>query len=166
MYEKGELVMYGVHGVCTVVDVEERRVDRKQMQYLVLEPREQAGSRYLVPMGNANAMAKLRPVLTAPELEALLASADVRADAWIPDENQRKQHYRELISSGDRLALLRMVNTLHTHKKAQEAQGRKFHLCDETFMRDAQRLLSSEFSLVLGIAPAEVGPYILAKMEQ
>lgn len=164
MYGKGDLVMYGVHGVCAVVDVEERKVDRKTVQYLVLEPREQSGSRYFVPTGNANAMAKLRPMLSSEELEALLVSEEVRTDAWIPDENQRKQCYRELIGSGDRAALLRMVRTLHARKKVQEAQGRKFHLCDENFLRDAQRLLSTEFSVILGIVPAEVGPYVLSKM--
>lgn len=164
MYEKGDLVMYGVHGVCAIVDVEEPKVDRKKSQYLVLEPREQAGSRYFVPTGNPNAMAKLRPILTPEELEALLTSDAVRQDSWIADENQRKQFYRELIGSGDRLSLLRMVRTLHAQKKAQEAQGRKFHLCDENFLRDAQRLLSTEFSVVLGITPVEVAPYILQKM--
>lgn len=166
MYQTGDLVMYGVHGVCTVVDVETRKVDRKTAQYLVLEPREQTGSRYLVPTGNPNAMAKLRPMLTVQELEALLSSGEVRQDCWIADENQRKQHYRELIGSGDRTALLRMVRTLHAHKQAQQALGRKFHLCDENFLRDAQRLLSTEFSVILGITPAEVGPYVLEKLAE
>lgn len=165
MYNVGDLVMYGIHGVCRVVDTEERTVDRKRVQYLVLEPQEQSSSRYMVPTGNPNAMAKLRPVLSRGELEALLTSAQVRQNAWIADENQRKQHYRDLIGSGDRAALLQMVHTLHAHKRAQAAAGRKVHLCDENFLRDAQRLLSTEFSVVLGIAPAEVGNYILSKME-
>lgn len=164
MYQVGDLVIYGIHGVCTITDVEERTVDRKKIQYLVLEPREQCGSRYLVPCGNPNAMAKLRPVLSRQELEALLDSGEVRRNVWIPDENQRKQHYKKLINSGDRAALLQMVCTLHAYRKAQAAAGRKFHLCDENFLRDAQRLLSTEFSVVLGIAPAEVTDYVLSRI--
>lgn len=164
MYAKGDLVIYGVHGVCAVVDVEERKVDRKLASYLVLEPKAQTGSRYFVPMGNPNAMAKLRPMLTPEELEALLQSPQVREDRWIADENHRKQYYREVIGSGDRLALLQMVRTLHAHKREQEAQGRKFHLCDENFLRDAQRLLGTEFSVILDIPAAEVGAYILKKI--
>lgn len=164
MYQVGELVMYGVHGVCRIADVEEQTVDRKKVQYLVLEPKDQNSSRYLVPSGNPHAMAKLRPVLSAGELEALLASPEVRENGWIPDENQRKQYYRDIIGSGDRLSLLRMVNTLHAHKLAQQAAGRKVHLCDENFLRDAQRLLSTEFSVVLGIDPGEVADYVIEKM--
>ena len=164
MYEIGEMVMYGVHGVCTVVDVEERKIDRKLAQYLVLQPKEQSGSRFYVPMANANAMAKLRPMLTLQQLEELLASDAVRQDCWIADENQRKQCYRELIAGGDRTALLQMVRTLYTQKQVQISQGRKFHLCDENFLRDAQKLLSTEFSVILGIPQAEVGAYVLSKL--
>ncbi len=164
MYQVGELVMYGVHGVCCVTAVEERTVDRKKVSYLVLEPRDQAGSRYLVPTGNPAAMAKLRPVLSREALEELLASPQVREDGWISDENRRKQYYREIIGSGDRVALLRMAHTLHAHKQATVAAGRKVHICDENFLRDAQRLLSTEFSAVLGIAPNEVADYVISKM--
>ncbi len=157
--------MYGVHGICRIADVEQRTVDRKVVRYLVLEPKDQSGSRYLVPSENPNAMAKLRPVLSAGEVEALLTSPEVRQDGWIADENRRKQYYREVIGSGDRAALLRMVNTLHNHKVTQQAAGRKVHICDENFLRDAQRLLSTEFSAVLGIAPNEVADYVINKMK-
>ena len=53
-----------------------------------------------------------------------------------------------------------MVSTLRRQKEIQHSQGRKFHVCDENFLRDAEKLLSSEFALVLGIAPNAVGKYI------
>lgn len=164
MYQLGDLVTYGIHGVCRIVDRVERTVDRKKVEYLVLEPHGQKGSQYLVPSGNPNAMAKLRPVLQRDELENLLASDTVREDAWIEEENERKQYYRTLVSGGDRAALLQMVRTLLLHKQQQEAAGRKFHQCDEVFLRDAQRLIDSEFALVLGIEQAEVGNYVMQKM--
>lgn len=164
MYGKGDIVMYGVHGVCRVVDEESRVVDRKRAEYLVLEPQGQSGSRFYVPTGNPNAMAKLRPVLSRAELDALLLSETVRRDGWISDEGQRKQYYRELLGSGDREALLRMVRTLYRHRREQTEAGRKFHVCDENFLRDAQRLIDTEFSVILGIAPTEVRGYVLDKL--
>lgn len=164
MYQTGNLVVYGIHGVCRIVELEERTVDRKRVQYYVLEPLEASGARYLIPTHNEVAVAKLRPVMSREALEEMLRSENVREDAWIADENQRKQHYRELINSGDRAALVRMVSTLHRHKAAQAAAGRKFHLCDDNFLRDAEKLLSSEFSLVLGIEPSQVGNYVLTAM--
>lgn len=166
MYQVGDKVVYGIHGVCMVADQEERVVDRKRVTYLVLEPVGQDGSRYLVPTHNAAAMAKLKHMLSKEELEALMDSDEVQADGWIRDENQRKQTYRELIGSGDRARLMQMVRTLYRHRKAQAAAGKKTHLCDENFLRDAEKLLVSEFSIVLGMEPDQAKQYIRNKLKE
>ena len=62
MYQVGELVVYGMHGVCRVVSEEERLVDKKRLNYLALEPLSNGNSRFLVPTQNAAAMAKLQPI--------------------------------------------------------------------------------------------------------
>ena len=135
------------------------------MDYYVLAPLAQTGACFYIPTHNENAVSKLRPLLTRQELEALVQSDEANRDAWIAYENQRKMRYRELISSGDRAALMSMVRSLHKHKQAQLAAGKKFHLCDENFLRDAQKLLSAEFSLVLQIPADEVVAYLQGHME-
>ena len=72
MYQTGDQVLYGIHGVCMVADLENRVMDGKTVVYLVLEPAGQSGSRFLVPTHNAAAMAKVRPVMSAEALENLL----------------------------------------------------------------------------------------------
>ena len=166
MYRIGDSVVYGVHGVCMVVDQEEWIIDRKRHMYLVLEPASRDGSRYLVPTHNANAMAKLRRMLTKEEMETLVNSEEVMRDGWIADEGQRKQAYRELISSGDYAKLMQMVHTLYRHKAAQAASGKKCHLCDENFLRDAEKLLIGEVSIVLGIEPEQAKQYLRSKLKE
>ncbi|MDO5153656.1 MAG: CarD family transcriptional regulator [Eubacteriales bacterium] len=166
MYQVGDTVVYGIHGVCRVVDQEERLVDRKRLTYLALEPVGQDGSKFLVPTQNAAAMAKLRRMLSREELETMLESEEVRADGWIKDENQRKQAYRELINSGDRTKLMCMVRTLYRHKAAQAAAGRKCHICDENFLRDAEKLLTSEISIVLNMESDQVRKYIRERLKE
>lgn len=166
MFQVGNQVVYGIHGVCRIVDQEERVIDRKRVTYLALEPVGQDGSRYLVPTHNAAAMAKLRPMLSKEELEALMDSQEVKADGWIRDENLRKQTYRELISSGDRTKLMQMVHTLYGHKAQQTAAGRKIHLCDDNFLRDAEKLLTGEVSIVMGMEPEQAKAYIRNKLKE
>lgn len=166
MFQIGDQVVYGSHGVCRILAVEQRLVDRKRINYFALEPLNQTGARFYVPSENPAALAKLRHLISREELESLLSSAEIRESCWIADENQRKQRYRDLITSSDRVALLRMINTLHHHKKKQIEAGRKFHLCDENFLHDAEKLLNAEFSLVLNIEPCEVENYILNALER
>lgn len=160
MFQTGSHVIYGIHGVCTVLGTEHRKIDRSNAEYYILEPIKQPGDRYYIPTQNATAVGKLKPLLTKEELDAMLASPEVGRDIWITDEALRKQCYREVISSNDRAALISMIKSLHVHRDEQLTQGRKFHQCDENFLRDAETLLSSEFSLILGITPSEVGEYI------
>ncbi len=166
MYQAGQKVVYGVHGVCVIVEIETKTVDQKKISYFALEPLDQPGARYYIPTENPVALKKINPLLTRRELDALLAECCTWEKTWIADENQRKLRYRELIGSGDRQALMIMVHTLHLHKKEQEAQGKKFHLCDENFLRDAERLLSSEFSLVLNLSREETAKYLQNQFEK
>ena len=160
MLQIGSQVVYGIHGVCNIIDIEARVVDRKKVEYFVLSPSDQPSARFYVPVHNELAVSKLRPMLTKEELEQLLSSKDTHADCWIPDENRRKLKYRDLINGADRAAILSMIRVLRRHREEQLAAGRKFHLCDENFLRDAHKRLNSEFSIVLGISQAEVSAYI------
>lgn len=165
MYQEGTWVVYGVHGVCRVIGTEKQLVNRKRTQYLVLEPLAQAESRFYLPTENPTAMAKLQAVLSREALTALITSEEVRQDAWIQEENQRKLYYRELIGSGDRTALMKMVSTLYRYKDAQIAAGRKFHQSDDNFLRDAEKLLASEISLVMELTPEEARNYLREQLK-
>lgn len=145
----GQLVVYGIHGVCKIVGTDVKTVDRKKVEYYVVEPLSQAGACFFVPSGNPVAVAKLRPILTKQELDALFSDLGNWQDVWVAEENQRKQYYRELISGGDRKSLLSMILALQAHRITQQDAGRKFHLCDENFLRDAQRLLCMEIAVIL-----------------
>lgn len=166
MYQIGEFVVYGCQGVCRIAAIEERTINRKKVSYYVLMPVEQTGATYMVPSENPATLAKLRPIISREMLDELLNSEKVQKTSWISDENLRKQRYRELITSGDYGALLQMIHMIHRHKAEQAAAGRKLHMCDDNFLRDAQRLLEGEFSIVLGIAPDQVGAYIIAALNR
>jgi len=166
MFRIGDKVVYGMHGVCVIVDKEERIIDRKTVVYLALEPVGQDGSRYLVPTHNAVAMGKLKKMMSPEELVQLLDSDIVRQNGWIRDENIRKQTYRELIRSGDRVRLMQMVCSIYQHKAEQCAAGKKCHLCDENFLRDAEKLLASEISAVMELSLEEARQLIRSRLKK
>lgn len=165
MYEAGQQVLYGIHGICTIIGTERMRFGSSRETYYILEPLQQPGSRFYVPVNNDAAVAKLRPLLCREELLALLHSEDVRRYPWIPDEGQRKLRFKELINSGDRAQLMGMIGALHRHRREQLAAGRKFHQSDENFLNDAQKLLNAEFALVFGLEPREVNDFIRRELE-
>lgn len=164
-FSVGDMVVYGIHGVCRITSLEYRVVDRKSIEYFVLEPTNTAVAKFYVPTQNPVAVAKMRKVMTKEALNGLLDSREIRENNWIADENARKDKYRQLITRADCAELIPMIRALYIHKQQQLSAGKKFHLCDENFLKDAQRLICTEVSQVLGIAPEEVGPYIQSKIE-
>ena len=166
MYQAGQQVLYGIHGVCSIKSIEPMRFGKEKADYYILQPVSQPDSKYYVPVHNEAAVAKMRALLTKEELMDLLHSERVRLDLWIDDENQRKLRFREILVKGDRAELISMISTLYRHKKAQQSAGRKFHLSDEGFLKDAEKLINAEFSHILGIEPGQIGPFILSQMER
>lgn len=160
MYKIGELLLYACHGVCRFLGTEERVIHQKRVSYCILEPLEQTGTKFYVPMANAAAMGKIRRLLSREELEKLLQDERLCRSSWIADENQRKQAYKSMISSGDRPALISMVHALYQHKESQRQLGRRLHACDDQFLHDAQKMLDTEFSVVLNIPQEQVGSYV------
>lgn len=160
MFQVGDQVLYGIHGVCKILEMQVQTVNRKKVEYYVLEPVSQIGSRYFVPSQNQVAASKLRPILSKAEIEELLSGEASRQNCWIQDENQRKQYYKELITSGDRAALISMLRALYQHKEQQMETGKKFHISDANFMRDAEKVIYSEFSMVLDIPYDQIEKYI------
>lgn len=160
MYQVGEYVVYGVQGVCRVLGKEKQMVNRKRTEYLVLEPLAKGESKFYLPIQNPTAIGKLKPVLSRQQIELLMNSVEIRQTCWIPEESLRKQRYRDLLGSGDRVALLQMLAALYRHKAEQEAAGKKFHQCDDYFLRDAEKLLCSEFCLVMEMETDQARHYL------
>lgn len=160
MYQIGDRVVYGVHGVCQIVDQQIQTVNRKKVEYYVLEPLTQSGSSFFVPSQSQSALSKLRPILTKEQIDSLLSSVSTFENAWIEDENLRKQYYRQLIVEGRCDAILSMIRALHIHREEQLMAGKKFHVADANFLKDAEKIVYSEFSVVLGIPYDQVALYI------
>ena len=163
MYKASDLVVYGIHGVCTVLELETKKMDGKLVEYYVLEPVGRPGTRYYVPTGNPLAVSKICAIMTKEELDRILGDSALRESCWIDEENNRKQRYKELLGGPDRGALIQMVHTLVMQKDFCAAAGKKFHQCDENFLRDAQKLLDCEISVVLGMPMCDVKAYMESK---
>ena len=160
MYQVNDLVLYGVHGVCKILEIQVQTVNRKKTEYFVLEPISQQGSRFFVPTQSQVAVSKLRCLISKDEILALLSAPESHREIWLDDENQRKQQYKDVLATGDRATLLCLLRLLERHREMQADSGKKFHISDANFMRDAQKMIYSEFSLVLDTTNDTVEQYI------
>jgi len=163
MYAVGDTVLYGTDGVCTVTEITEKEFGKTKEEYIVLTSFHQNGTRIYVPTASATLSGKIRRVMSAEELTAMLREvAQEQASAWIDDDRLRREHFKAVLSAGDRRELIRMIRAIYRHGKFQKENGRKLHRADESMMKDAQRLLHDEFAYVFGIRPDDV-PHLIEK---
>ena len=70
-----------------------------------------------------------------------------------------------MLFRSDRTALVRMIKTLYQHQQKQQRRGKKLHVVDERFMKEAERILYEEFAHVLNIQKEQVVPFIMEEIQ-
>ena len=152
MFHVGDTIIYGVQGVCKIVSIEEKTMGGQAKTYFVLKPVEDRGSTIYAPTDNEQVLKKMRRLLTGAQINELIDSMETENALWIENENARKERYREIIAGGDHLELIKMIKALYVHKKEREAEGKRLHMSDERFFKDAEQVLYNEFRYVLNLS--------------
>ena len=160
MFCVGQTVLYGSNGVCMVDDVTEKRIGKIKMQYYVLKPLCNNSSTLFVPTANQQLVSKMRRILTEDEAEAILRDLPPCGD-WNDNKQERSEQFRAIITEGSCVELIRLIRLVRTHEQEQLAGGKRLHITDERFLKEAEKMVCEEFSLVLHISRDEVLERIL-----
>ena len=166
MFQVNDVVVYGSQGVCEIISIEDRKIDGETKKYFVLKPKHDKGATFYVPTWNEKAWGKMRKVMTKEDVDALIDSMPNKTLTWIANENERKENYKRILASGDQAAIISMVQALFSHKKDREAEGKRLHVSDEHFMKDAEQILYNEWQYVLNVDKAGLMDYIFRRIEK
>lgn len=166
MFQVNDTVVYGSDGICVIEEIAARTFDHKTQEYYVLRPLYGNQSTIFVPTQNEKLCGKMRQLLSAEEIHAMIRALPGAETVWIENEALRKQTYAQILRSGNRKDLMRLLKTLHLHQRKLRNSGKKFHASDERFMKEAERVLYGEFAHVLHLEPAQVEPFILRELDE
>lgn len=166
MFSAGNHVVYSSHGVCEITEIKTMSFGGETKQYYVLSPINDKRSTIFIPIDNMVLLSQMRPVLTKEEIDELLASVIPGTCSWIPSDSERKNFCAATIKSGDRLAILHMIEMLYLHRERMMDEKKHFHVTDERFLNDAEKMLNDEFAFVLGISTSEVEHYVEERVKK
>lgn len=167
MFKVNDVIIYGTQGVCKIVGTEEKMVCGKKKTYLVLKPVSDKGSTIFAPTDNELVLKKMRRLLTKDEIHKLIDSMPEENAVWVANENERKERYKSILARGDHLGLIKMIKAIYAHKKEREAEGKRLHMSDERFFKDAEQILYNEFQYVLDLGGKDdLMTYIFARIEK
>lgn len=165
MFKINDVVVYGSQGVCEIIGIEDQKLGGATKKYFVLKPKNDKGAICYVPTWNEKALGKIRKVMTKKEVDALIDSMPNKKPIWIVNETERNETYKQILTSGDQAAILSMVQALFSHKLEREAEGKRLHMSDEQFMKNAEQLLYNEWQYVLNVDKTGLMAYIFDRLE-
>lgn len=160
----GATIVYGTQ-ICKITDKKPQTFGKTTREYYVLAPVFDEKNTIYVPCDNEKLIAKMKKILSAEEIYALIRSMPQSESVWIEDGKERTQKYKEIIEKGDREEIIKIIKTLFEHKTEMEAKGRKLHAADEIVLSRAEKMIYEEFALVLDIKKEEVVPFITEQIE-
>lgn len=163
MYAVNDTVLYGKNGVCRILDVEQRVLRGETKQYYVMQPVFKQDLTLYAPVGQEERLG-MRQVLTEEQVHELIAEMPTQTDEWVDDTRRRKELFDEVMGSGDRRRMIRMIRTLHVRQEQLHKQGKQLGSKDVQYYKDAQKRIHDEFALVLHIQPEQVLPMILREL--
>ena len=166
MFQVNDVIVYGVQGVCRITGTEEKFVSGKKKTYFVLKPVNDKGATLYAPVDNEIVLRKMRRLLTKEEIHKLIDSMQSEDAVWVENENERKELYKNILAKGDHMELIKMIKAIYAHKTAREAEGKRLHMSDERFFKDAEQILYNEFQYVLDLAGKnDLMAYIFDRIE-
>ena len=164
MFNIGDAVFYGVHGVCIVEEINGRDVFGKVSDYYTLRPIYSFRSKVFVPVERTDKSVELRNVISYEDAESVVHKLKDAEIMWDDDRSARKAKFAVILRNCIPSELAVLVKTVYLKKKELEAQKKKLHSHDERALDDAERILFEELSFVFGIKREEVSSFIMQKL--
>ena len=160
MFEKGDTVIYGTGGVCRIDGIEQLAITGEKKDYYVLRPVFNSRSTHFVPLDNPVLMGRMHSLLTPDGINELAAKFDSIEPEWVENELERKGRYNAALTDNDREAAIALMKAAYIHRESQARIGKKLHVLDERFIKDAKKQLREEASFVMNASVDDVLPFL------
>ncbi|MBQ4091986.1 MAG: CarD family transcriptional regulator, partial [Firmicutes bacterium] len=94
MYQIDDVVVYGLHGVCRITEIEEKEFAGESHLYYTMHPIFDNRSIFFVPVDNEKSKKKVRTLLSSDEIKELIHTMPQQEDIKVSDEKHRKEVYK------------------------------------------------------------------------
>ena len=160
MFEVGERVVYGHHGVCEIVKIDTLDMPNvpKDRQYYYLSPTTDGTSIMYAPVDNPKL--SIRRVMTKDDVMSLIKAMPQIDMLNVTNDKQRENEYKECIRSLDGKEWVRLLKTVRERGRGRMEKGKKMTALDERYMKMAEMQLYSEIYAVLEIPRNQVEGFI------
>lgn len=160
MFQAGDVIVCGTHGVCRVEKVgplSSAVADRDRLYY-TLKPLYERGSVVFTPVDNEKMV--IRPVISREEALRLIDGIRDAEALGIEDERKREENYKAALKSCRAEELVKMIKTINARKRSRAARGKKATDADSRYVKLAEDYLYGELAISLDLERDQVKAFI------
>lgn len=157
-FSVGDCVVHRHEGVCKITKIENTDFGDGKTKYYVLKPYfGNAVSIIRIPVDKAD---QIRPHISKRNAQLLVKKLKKSKTVWINDNRKRKEHFQNMIVSGDLEALASIAHTILIKKNEFIKAKKAMPLTDQNLATFCEKLLNEELAVALGIKLEDVESYI------
>lgn len=164
MFNPNDIILYGANGAYRVDRITEMDFKDGKSQYYVLQSLQSSSATVFVPLKSDALVSKMRPILSEEKVRQIIKQIPEEEPNWIDNERARAAAYREILLRGNHKELVQLIKGIYLHKKSQKSLGKGLHKVDEQILKDAEKLLYSEFAFVLDMDVSQILPLIKSQL--
>ncbi len=147
MFEVNDKVVYGVVGVCEIVDINKPPIKGIEGKYYFLQPVYDDKGIIYSPVESKKVM--MRYVMSKEDAQKLYVRAQNCKKDTALNEAVSPRDYDEVIKSQDAFELMRLIRTLYNIKNERAKNLRKMKSADLRMLMSARKLLYGELAVSL-----------------
>lgn len=147
MFNKGDLVIYSNMGICQIDDICEKTFSGVTRNYYIMHPIEDSTLIIQNPVDNDRIL--MQGIIGKSESEEIMESFKLPGIQWIDNGSERHKTYSELASSGNRMEVSKVLNTLMCKKYEVEMNDKKLSEHDRRLLLYIQKILFKELAITL-----------------
>ena len=150
MFEIHDKVVYGVVGVCEIVDIDKPPIKGIDGKYYFLQPVYDDKGLIYSPVESKKVL--IRNIMTEEDGNKLLELAKNCKKEEALNESVTPNMYDEMVKSQDAYKLMHLIRVLYNIKNERAKDLRKMKSADSRMLQTARKLFYGEMAVVLGVA--------------
>lgn len=150
MFEINDKVVYGVVGVCEIVDIDKPPIKGIEGKYYFLQPVYDDKGLIYSPVDSKKVL--VRNIMTEEEGKKLLELAKNCKTSEELNERVTPNMYDEMVKSQDAFQLMHLIRVLYNIKNERAKELRKMKSADGRMLMTARKLLYGEMAVALKTA--------------
>jgi CarD family transcriptional regulator len=158
MFNKGDFIIYSGRGICRIDDICEKQQQGIMKSYYILHPVEDY--KLKISISTDNDSVKMMELISEEEAEVILDSFKLPGIDWIDGDNERIEIYSDIVKTGNRKEIARIVNTLMKKKIEAEISGSRFIEKDKKLLAKIQNIFFAELAYSLNTTYEEINEKI------